>query len=219
MQKILKVITVTTFITIFSINLSSTSNAAPTKKVAEVVCKKTSAKAHSVKNIIPPEVKPPFKNRTFTITTNCGDIVIEANAKNAPITVVALTALAKGGFFNKTFCHRLTTNNIFVLQCGDPTGTGLGRPNFSYPDENLPQAVESNYPAGVVAMANSGANTNGSQFFIVYENTSMRPEYTIWGKVTKGLEIVKAIAKEGVANGTGDGLPKQTIAIERVKVR
>ena len=219
MQKILKVITVTTFITIFSINLSPASNAAPTKKVAEVVCKKTTAKAHAVKNIIPPEVKPPFKNKTFTITTNCGDIVIEANAKNAPITVVALTALAKGGFFNKTFCHRLTTNNIFVLQCGDPTGTGLGRPNFSYPDENLPQAVESNYPAGVVAMANSGANTNGSQFFIVYENTSMRPEYTIWGKVTKGLEIVKAIAKEGVADGTGDGLPKQTIAIERVKVR
>ena len=215
----LKVITVTTFITIFSINLSPASNAAPTKKVADVVCKKTTAKAHAVKNIIPPEVKPPFKNKTFTITTNCGDIVIEANAKNAPITVVALTALAKGGFFNKTFCHRLTTNNIFVLQCGDPTGTGLGRPNFSYPDENLPQAVESNYPAGVVAMANSGANTNGSQFFIVYENTSMRPEYTIWGKVTKGLEIVKAIAKEGVADGTGDGLPKQTIAIERVKVR
>ena len=145
--------------------------------------------------------------------------MIEANAKSAPITVIALAALANGGFFNKTFCHRLTTNNIYVLQCGDPTGTGLGGPNFYYRDENLPQAVESNYPAGVVAMANSGANTNGSQFFIVYENTSMRPEYTIWGKVTKGLEIVKAIAKEGVADGTNDGLPKQTIAIERVKVR
>ncbi len=219
MRKIIKVITLTTFVTIFSINLSPVSNAAQSKKSSEVVCKKTNAKAHSVKNITPPEVKPPFKNKTFTLTTNCGDIVIEANAKSAPITVVALAALAKGGFFNKTFCHRLTTNNIYVLQCGDPTGTGLGGPNFSYRDENLPQAVESNYPAGVVAMANSGANTNGSQFFIVYENTSMRPEYTIWGKVTKGLEIVKAIAKEGVADGTNDGLPKQTIAIERVKVR
>ena len=215
----LKVITVTTFITIFSINLSPTSNAAPTKKVAEVVCKKTTAKAHAVKNIIPPEVKPPFKNKTFTLTTNCGDIVIEANAKSAPITVVALAALAKGGFFNKTFCHRLTTNNIFVLQCGDPTGTGLGGPNFSYRDENLPQAAEANYPAGVVAMANSGANTNGSQFFIVYEDTSLPPSYTIWGKVTKGLEIVQSIAKEGVINGKSDGLPKRTIAIEKVKVR
>ena len=219
MQKIIKVITVTTFITIFSLNFSPASNAAESKKVSEVVCKKSNAKAHSAKNIIPPEVKPPFKNRTFTLNTNCGDIVIEANAKSAPITVVALTALANGGFFNKTICHRLTTNNIYVLQCGDPTGTGMGGPNFSYRDENLPQAVESNYPAGVVAMANSGANTNGSQFFIVYENTSMRPDYTIWGKVTKGLEIVKAIAKEGVADGTNDGLPKQTIAIERVKVR
>ena len=219
MQKIIKVITVTTFITIFSFNFPVTANAAQSKKVEAVSCKKTSAKAHTVKNITPPEVKPPFKNRTFTLTTNCGDIVIEANAKSAPITVVALTALANGGFFNETFCHRLTTKNIFVLQCGDPTGTGRGGPNFSYRDENLPQAVESNYPAGIVAMANAGANTNGSQFFIVYEDTSMKPDYTIWGKVTKGLEIVKAIAKEGVADGTNDGLPKQTIAIERVKVR
>jgi len=219
MRKIIKVITVTTFITIFSTNFSTVSHAAQSKKVSEVVCKKTTAKAHSVKNITPPVVKPPFKNKTFTLTTNCGDIVIEANAKSAPITVVALAALANGGFFNKTLCHRLTTNNIYVLQCGDPTGTGMGGPNFSYRDENLPQAVESNYPAGVVAMANSGANTNGSQFFIVYENTSMRPEYTIWGKVTKGLEIVKAIAKEGVADGTNDGLPKQTISMESCKLR
>jgi peptidyl-prolyl cis-trans isomerase B (cyclophilin B) len=68
-------------------------------------------------------------------------------------------------------------------------------------------------------MANSGANTNGSQFFIVYENTTMRPHYAIWGKVTKGLEIVKTVAKAGVSDGSDDGLPKQTIAIERVKVR
>ena len=94
MQKIIRVITVTTFITIFSINLSPVSNAAQSKKVSEVVCKKTKAKAHSVKNITPPEVKPPFKNRTFTLTTNCGDIVIEANAKSAPITVIALAASA-----------------------------------------------------------------------------------------------------------------------------
>jgi peptidyl-prolyl cis-trans isomerase B (cyclophilin B) len=218
-QKIAKVFTVITLTIIYSSSLTAIANASESKKVAEVLCKKTSAKVHPIKNITPPEVKPPFKNKTFTLTTNCGDIVIEAYAKSAPITVVALTALANGGFFNKTFCHRLTTNNIYVLQCGDPTGTGMGGPNFTYRDENLPLAIESNYPAGVVAMANSGANTNGSQFFIVYENTSMRPDYTIWGKVTKGLEIVKTVAKEGVIDGTDDGLPKQTIAIERVKVR
>ena len=145
--------------------------------------------------------------------------MIEADGVKAPVTVIALAALANGGFFNQTICHRLTTNNIYVLQCGDPTATGSGGPNFSYRDENLPQSVEANYPAGVVAMANSGANTNGSQFFIVYEDTSLPPSYTIWGKVTKGLEIVQSIAKEGVINGKSDGLPKRTIAIEKVKVR
>ena len=219
MRKITKSAAVVAFLVILTAGFSTIAQAAPTKAPSKVNCKKTNAKGHSVKNITPPEVKTPFKNRTFTLNTNCGDIVIEADGVKAPVTVIALAALANGGFFNQTICHRLTTNNIYVLQCGDPTATGSGGPNFSYRDENLPQAVESNYPAGVVAMANSGANTNGSQFFIVYENTSMRPEYTIWGKVTKGLEIVKAIAKEGVADGTGDGLPKQTIAIERVKVR
>ena len=219
MQKIVKAIATSTLLTICAIYFPAIASAAPTKKPTPVICKPTTAKAHTVKNIIPPEVKPPFKNRTFTFTTNCGEIVIQANGKSAPITVTALAALANGGFYNKTFCHRLVTDEIYVLQCGDPTGTGRGGPNFTYRDENLPQAVEANYPAGTVAMANNGANTNGSQFFIVYEDTSMDPDYTIWGRVTKGLEIVKAIAKEGVVDGTSEGLPKQMIAIERVRVR
>ena len=219
MQKVVKVIATSTLLTICAIYFPAIATAAPTKKPTPVICKPTTAKAHTVKNIIPPEVKPPFKNRTFTFTTNCGEIVIQANGKGAPITVTALAALANGGFYNKTFCHRLVTDDIYVLQCGDPTGTGRGGPNFTYRAENLPQAVEANYPAGTVAMANNGANTNGSQFFIVYEDTSMNPNYTIWGRVTKGLEIVKAIAKEGVVDGTSEGLPKQMIAIERVRVR
>jgi peptidyl-prolyl cis-trans isomerase B (cyclophilin B) len=219
MQKVVKTLAISTILTICSLYFPTVAVAAPTKKPAPVICKPTNAKAHTVKNITPPEVKPPFKNRTFTFTTNCGDIVIQANGKGAPITVTALAALANGGFYNKTFCHRLVTDEIYVLQCGDPTGTGRGGPNFTYRDENLPQAVEANYPAGTVAMANSGANTNGSQFFIVYEDTSMNPNYTIWGRVTKGLEIVKAIAKEGVVDGTSVGMPKQMIAIERVRVR
>lgn len=219
MQKVVKTLATSTILTICSLYFPTVAVAAPTKKPAPVICKPTNAKAHTVKNITPPEVKPPFKNRTFTFTTNCGDIVIQANGKGAPITVTALAALANGGFYNKTFCHRLTTDEIYVLQCGDPTGTGRGGPNFTYRDENLPQAVEANYPAGTVAMANNGANTNGSQFFIVYEDTSMNPNYTIWGRVIKGLEIVKAIAKEGVVDGTSVGMPKQMIAIEKVRVR
>ena len=219
MQKVVKVIATSTLLTICSIYFPAIASAAPTKKPMPVICKPTTAKVHTVKNIIPPEVKPPFRNRTFTFMTNCGDIVIQANGKSAPITVTALAALANGGFYNKTFCHRLVTDEIYVLQCGDPTGTGMGGPNFSYRDENLPQAVQTNYPAGTVAMANSGANTNGSQFFIVFQDTSMNPNYTIWGRVTKGLEIVRAIAEAGVADGSTNGMPKQTIAIERVRVR
>jgi peptidyl-prolyl cis-trans isomerase B (cyclophilin B) len=219
MQKVVKVIATSTLLTICAIYFPAIASAAPTKKPTPVICKPTTAKAHTVKNIIPPEVKSPFKNRTFTFTTNCGEIVIQANGKSAPITVTALAALANGGFYNKTFCHRLVTDEIYVLQCGDPTGTGRGGPNFTYRDENLPQAVQANYPAGTVAMANNGANTNGSQFFIVYEDTSMDPDYTIWGRVTKGLEIVRAIAEAGVADGSTNGMPKQTIAIEKVRVR
>lgn len=219
MGKITKLGAVAATFVIFSANFLTIAYAAPSKSASKIICKKTNAKGHTIKNITPPEVKAPFKNRTFTFNTNCGDIVIEADGVKAPVTVIALAALANGGFYDQTICHRLTTNNIYVLQCGDPTGTGSGGPNFSYRDENLPQAVEANYPAGVVAMANSGVNTNGSQFFIVYEDTSLPPSYTIWGKVTKGLDIVQAIAKEGVVDGKSDGLPKRAIAIEKVKVR
>lgn len=219
MKKIIKFAIATSSLVIFSIALTSVSNAAPNKSLEKIICKNTKAKGHTAKNIEPPEVKGPFQNRTFTFTTNCGNIVIKADGKSAPITVTALSALATGGFFDQTLCHRLTTENIYVLQCGDPTATGLGGPNFTYRDENLPTLVENNYPAGVVAMANSGQNTNGSQFFIVYADTSLPPSYTIWGKVTKGLEIVQMVAKSGVLDGKKDGAPKLKIGIEKVKVR
>jgi len=219
MKKIIKFSIATSSLIIFSAIFTPVSNAAPNKSLDKIKCKITKAKGHTAKSINPPEIKGPFKNKTFTFTTNCGDVVVEADGKSAPITVTALSALAAGGFFDKTLCHRLTTENIFVLQCGDPTATGLGGPNFTYRDENLPTAEENNYPAGVVAMANSGQNTNGSQFFIVYEDTSLPPSYTIWGKVTKGLEIVQMVAKIGVLDGKKDGSPKQKIGIEKVKVR
>jgi peptidyl-prolyl cis-trans isomerase B (cyclophilin B) len=219
MRKIIKFAIATSSLVIFSTALTSVSNAAPNKSLEKIICKNTKAKGHTAKNIEPPEVKGPFQNRTFTITTNCGNIVIKADGKSAPITVTALSALATGGFFDQTLCHRLTTENIYVLQCGDPTATGLGGPNFTYRDENLPTPVENNYPAGVVAMANSGQNTNGSQFFIVYADTSLPPSYTIWGKVTKGLEIIQMVAKSGVLDGKKDGAPKLKIGIEKVKVR
>jgi peptidyl-prolyl cis-trans isomerase B (cyclophilin B) len=155
----------------------------------------------------------------IVLDTNCGPIVISTLAKLAPATVASEVFLAKQGYYDKTPCHRLTTSGIFVLQCGDPTGTGSGGPGYTVPDENLPTAAGVNYPAGTVAMANAGPGTSGSQFFLVYEDTTLPPNYTIWGTVTSGLDLVQAIASVGDAGGTGDGAPTQPVVIERATVR
>jgi peptidyl-prolyl cis-trans isomerase B (cyclophilin B) len=150
---------------------------------------------------------------TFTFQTNCGDIVVAADAAAAPQTVNSMAFLASQGYFDSTLCHRLTTEGIFVLQCGDPTGSGSGSPGYSLPEENLPAEGANNYPAGTVAMANAGPGTTGSQFFIVYEDTSLPPNYTIWGTVTEGLDIVKQVAEAGTTDGGSDGAPSQGVMI------
>ena len=155
---------------------------------------------------------------TISFTTNQGEIVIETTPSLAPLTVNAIAALAQKNYFNNTICHRLTTEGIFVLQCGDPTGTGTGGPGFNIPDENLPEAVENNYPAGTVAMANAGPGTSGSQFFLVYQDTTLGPDYTIWGSITSGLDILQTIASAGVVDGGTDGAPLTGVTIESTKV-
>jgi peptidyl-prolyl cis-trans isomerase B (cyclophilin B) len=205
--------------------VSPTASAADTKgksaksaKVPAIKCAPTKAVGHT-----PPSVAPADKvlkriPRTFTFVTNCGNIVVTTVGGKAPITLTQLSTLARGGYFNNTLCHRLTTKGLYVLQCGDPTATGAGGPNFTYRDENLPTESLNNYPAGTVAMANSGPGTNGSQFFLVFADTTLGANYTIWGTVTQGLDIVRAIAKAGVKGGGADGAPAQPIAINRVAV-
>ena len=186
------------------------------------ICKPTRAVGHKPMKLSAPVVKKPFVNRTITLTTNCGEIQIEADGINAPLTVISMSYLANKGFFDKSPCHRVTTQGIFVLQCGDPSGTGSGGPAYTAPDENLPKLSANSYPAGSVAMANSGPNTNGSQFFIVYDdNSQLGPNYTLWGKVVKGLEIVKAVAALGSdnSNPAGGGVPNQPITIEKAVSR
>lgn len=195
------------------------SNKPVSNSNGKITCKSTLASGHKPMKIPIPVVDPNISNKTFTIKTNCGDVVIQAFGELAPITVSAMMALANSGFLDKSICHRITTDGIYVLQCGDPTATGRGGPNFRFPDENLPQNFENNYPAGTVAMANSGAGTNGSQFFIVYKDTYLPPNYSIWGKVNKGLEIIRAVAKTGVKGGGTDGAPNTKIAIEKATVR
>ena len=155
---------------------------------------------------------------SISFTTNQGEIVIETIPSLAPLTVNAIAALAQKNYFDNTICHRLTTEGIFVLQCGDPTGTGKGGPGFNIPDENLPQPIENNYPAGTVAMANAGPGTSGSQFFLVYQDTTLGPDYTIWGSITSGLDILQTIASAGVVDGGADGAPVTGVTIESTKV-
>jgi peptidyl-prolyl cis-trans isomerase B (cyclophilin B) len=192
--------------------------AVKTTKVATIKCSPTKASGHDPKDVAPAQRLPKKLARTFTFETNCGNIVVTTVGAKAPITITQLSTLAKGGYFDNSLCHRLTTQGLYVLQCGDPTATGSGGPSFTYPDENLPTTTFNNYPAGTVAMANSGPGTNGSQFFLVFADTSLGANYTIWGTITQGLDIVKAIAKAGVKGGGADGTPKQTIAIHRVSV-
>ena len=161
----------------------------------------------------PPTSAPAAK--TLTLDTNCGNIVIALDPR-APKTSQIMTNLAKANYFNNTPCHRLTTQGIYVLQCGDPTGTGTGGPGFKFADENLPKVAANStftYTRGTIAMANSGPNTNGSQFFIVYDASPLGPNYSIWGHVTSGLDVVDKIANAGVQGGTGDGRPNADVAI------
>jgi peptidyl-prolyl cis-trans isomerase B (cyclophilin B) len=194
------------------------SKSVKSAKVPAIKCKATKAVGHTPPSVAPAEKLPKRFARTFTFETNCGNIVVTTVGAKAPITVTQLATLARGGFFNNTLCHRLTTQGLFVLQCGDPTATGGGGPNFTYRDENLPAEGLNNYPAGTVAMANSGPGTNGSQFFLVFADTTLGANYTIWGTITQGLDIVKAIAKAGVKGGGVDGAPNQPISIIRVTV-
>jgi peptidyl-prolyl cis-trans isomerase B (cyclophilin B) len=151
------------------------------------------------------------------MTTNQGVIDIDLDGTKAPCTVNSFIYLAAKGYFTGTSCHRLTTSGIFVLQCGDPTGTGAGGPGYQFLDENLTGAT---YPAGTVAMANAGPGTNGSQFFLVYKDTQLPPSYTPFGRITGGIGVVTAVAGKGSdnSNGPGDGKPVMAVTIKSVVV-
>jgi peptidyl-prolyl cis-trans isomerase B (cyclophilin B) len=205
-----------------NVNAAPKPTAKPTANNGEVqiTCKPTKATGHREKKVVTPKIQKFTKNRVITFNTNCGDIVIEAFAKKAPVTVSMLSGLVTSKFYDQSICHRMIySQSAALLQCGDPTASGYGGPQFQFDDENLPKASMNNYPAGTVAMANSGPNTNGSQFFIMAANTTLDPYYTVWGRVTKGLEIVQAVVANGTATGEEVGQPKVKIAIEKVSIR
>jgi peptidyl-prolyl cis-trans isomerase B (cyclophilin B) len=181
-----------------------------------------------------PTASPDYNaSYTATINTNLGKIGITLLNSKATCTVNSFTHLAATNFFNNTQCWRVdNSNGIYMLQCGDPTATanaklscssstlGVGGPGYQFADENLTGAT---YPAGTVAMANGGANTNGSQFFLVFKNTSLSPSYTPFGKITSGLDILQKVAKAGtscsLSASVGGGVPKEKVIINSVTVK
>lgn len=160
------------------------------------------------------------KHFTAVVTTNCGPITFALDGTKAPQTVASFVALAKSGYFAASPCHRLTTAGIYVLQCGDPLGGHGTGPGYSYGIENAPR--DGKYPTGTLAMARTtDPHSNGDQFFIVYKDSTLPTDgggYSIFGKVTGGMDIVNKIAAAGASGATGDGAPNAPISILSVAV-
>jgi peptidyl-prolyl cis-trans isomerase B (cyclophilin B) len=222
-----KLISIAAVFALSTLSLTSPAQSAE-RPVTVPGCAKSTAKGHAPAKVKQPTVAAKNMAKTLTLTTNCGPIVISLLGSKAPITVTSIATLANAGYYNKSLCHRLTTEGIFVLQCGDPTASGSGSPTGwkGYVDENLPKVGAKNYPAGTVAMANSGPKTNGSQFFLVYQDTQLGPDYTIWGKITKGLDLVQKIGAVGAYQMSGeqamyapDGFPIQMVEIVKASAK
>ncbi|MEU7485953.1 peptidylprolyl isomerase [Streptomyces sp. NPDC042319] len=166
---------------------------------------------------------------TAELATTCGDITLKLDAKKAPHTVNSFDFLAGEKYFDHSKCHRLVDDGLHVLQCGDPTGTGQGTPGYTIPDENLKDSrLKGNvYPAGTVAMANrydgqseKTRDTGGSQFFLVFQDSELPPNYTPFGTITQGMDVLKKIAKAGSTPDpqTGNTAPNATVVIDRARV-
>jgi peptidyl-prolyl cis-trans isomerase B (cyclophilin B) len=164
-----------------------------------------------------------------SMATNQGNIGLQLDNAKSPCTVNSFASLAQQGFFNDTPCHRLTTSGgLAVLQCGDPTGQGTGGPGYQFDNEyptsqfqpddpKLRQPVV--YPRGTLAMANAGPGTNGSQFFLVYKDSQLPPNYTVFGTIDQtGLATLDKIAAAGTADGSPDGKPKNDVQVKSIQL-
>jgi peptidyl-prolyl cis-trans isomerase B (cyclophilin B) len=202
-----------------SVDPTATASATGTAPAADNPCPVPTVKAPAKPkswSTPPPASDAGGKAWNVTLDTTCGTIVLALDGATAPLGVASTLFLSKNGFYDSTPCHRLVTSGIYVLQCGDPTGTGTGGPGYSYgPVENAPKGDL--YPAGTVAMARRGEDgkSMGSQFFLVYKDSTIPSDqaggYTVLGKIVTGLDIVEKIAAGGnAADGTA---PARAISI------
>lgn len=143
------------------------------------------------------------------IRTSCGEITVELYSNEAPATANNFAFLAGQGFYDATVVHRVVPG--FVVQMGDPTGTGTGGPGYRFPDE-LAAARNRRYTRGTLAMANAGPDTNGSQFFICLDDVGLPPQYTVFGGVTEGMDVADRIAKVPLRGES----PRETVFVEQV---
>ena len=181
------------------------STTTTTPVVANVTASPTVSTDSSTKNFM----------HTITIETNKGTIVLETYDADAPKTVANFISLANKGFYNSLIFHRVISN--FMIQGGDPTGTGTGGPGYKFADELNPatDSYKAGYVRGTLAMANSGPDTNGSQFFIMHKDTPLPHNYAIFGKVISGMDVVDAIAATPV---NGSDKPLQDVKMTKVTI-
>jgi peptidyl-prolyl cis-trans isomerase B (cyclophilin B) len=174
----------------------------------------------AVRPVTPPATTTPSKTGTTTVAvqTTQGAMTFTLSRAAAPCTVASFVSLVQQKYYDKTPCHRLNTSSIYILQCGDPTGTGAGGPGYTIPDEYQPT---DKFTTGVIAMANTGQpHSGGGQFFIVYKDDALPPQYTIFGRVSAGLSVVDKVAAKGDNNsgGDGDGKPNLPITVTSMKI-
>lgn len=213
-------------------------NQAATQSDANATAQPTSGPCHykptprrpAAKKVgLPPDPKPTPDEGTVHVAmeTNVGTIDMTLDRAKAPCTVQSITHLVKSGFYDDTPCHRLVTaDSLSVLQCGDPTGTGTGGPGYTIPDEPPTELKPTEdgkaaiYPRGTVAMAKSSApNSGGSQFFMVFEDSKLPPEYTVFGTIAEDdLAILDKVADAGVKGGGKDGKPAKSVTIQDAKL-
>ncbi|WP_104106423.1 peptidylprolyl isomerase [Nocardioides sp. 616] len=192
---------------------------APDPAAGEVACEYAEDGAQAAREVeLPPSTAEEGDNVPATIETNVGALGITLDAGSAPCTVNSFLSLAEQGYFDDTQCHRLVTEGIYVLQCGDPTATGTGGPGYTIEDE---LTGDETYPARTLAMANTGQpDTGGSQFFVVYADSELPPQYTVFGTLDEdALAVVEKVAAKGAADGAPDGPPKEKITITGVTLK
>jgi peptidyl-prolyl cis-trans isomerase B (cyclophilin B) len=208
-----------------------------TPKAEKAECSYSKGDTPAAKKVDSPSGTPGKDEPTdLTIATDQGDVPVSLDADKTPCAVHSFVSLAKQGYFDKTPCHRLTVEGIFVLQCGDPTGKGTGGPGYQFDDELVEKDARlqpclgqvdptsgkevCTYTAGTLAMANGGPGTNGSQFFLVWKDSPLPAAYTAFGRMSAaGLKVVQKVAAAGAKapDQTGNTAPKQPVQITSVK--